>query len=345
MGKRVTIQQIADMAGVSRGTVDRVLNHRSYVSGDVRERVEAAIAETGYVSPKEVYRQEAEAARPPLKLGVLLPNWGGQFLEEVQEGIRRARRELEPQNIQILLRRCRTEIPREAVELLDQLADEGAAGLAVCALNDPTVRTRVDGLAEDGVPCITFNSDLPESRRLCFVGQELNKAGRVAGELMSRCIPPEGRVLATVGNRRFDGHRQRLEGFQARMAERGFSPDRMLTAETFNDYQTTYRVVAGALEEHPDLAGIYMANLHVAGCVEAVRAAGRQGRVRVICHDINESIRRLLLDGGVDFTIPQDFRRQGYLPLILLRDLLREGRRPDLDRLGSQMDILCAENV
>ena len=48
MGKRVTIQQIAEMAGVSRGTVDRVLNHRSYVSEAVRARVEAAVAETGY---------------------------------------------------------------------------------------------------------------------------------------------------------------------------------------------------------------------------------------------------------------------------------------------------------
>ena len=43
-------------------------------------------------------------------------------------------------------------------------------------------------------------------------------------------------------------------------------------AETFNDYQTTYRVVAETLERHPDLAGIYLANLHVSGCVEAVRA-------------------------------------------------------------------------
>lgn len=345
MGKRVTIQQIAQIAGVSRGTVDRVLNHRSYVSEDVRKRVEDAIAATGYVSPREAYRQEAEAARPPLKLGVLLPNWEGQFLQEVRQGIDQARRELESQNVQLLIRRCRTEIPREAVDLLDQLAEEGAGGLSVCALNDPAIRACVDGLTEAGIPCITFNSDLPESRRLCFVGQELYKAGRMAGELMSRCVRPGETVLATVGNRRFDGHSQRLGGFLARMEERGFSPARILTAETFNDYQTTYAVVTQALTEHPDLAGIYMANLHVAGCVEAVRAAGARGRVRVICHDINESIRRMLLDGGVDFTIPQDFRRQGYLPLILLRNLLREGRQPDQEQLGSQIGILCAENV
>lgn len=39
MNKRPTIQTVADRAGVSRGTVDRVLNNRSYVRADVRERV------------------------------------------------------------------------------------------------------------------------------------------------------------------------------------------------------------------------------------------------------------------------------------------------------------------
>ena len=62
MGKRVTIQQIAELAGVSRGTVDRVLNHRSYVSEAVRARVEAAVAETGYISPREAYRREQDDA-------------------------------------------------------------------------------------------------------------------------------------------------------------------------------------------------------------------------------------------------------------------------------------------
>ena len=108
MGKRVTIQQIAEMAGVSRGTVDRVLNHRSYVSEAVRARVEAAVAETGYISPREAYRREQDGAVRPLTLGILLPNWTGQFQEEVQEGIRQAEQELAPQHVRIRQRRCRT---------------------------------------------------------------------------------------------------------------------------------------------------------------------------------------------------------------------------------------------
>lgn len=89
-------------------------------------------------------------------------------------------------------------------------------------------------------------------------------------------------MLAAVGNRKFDGHRQRLDGFRERMEELGFKPRQILVAETFNDYETTYSVVGETLSAHPELRGIYMANLSAAGCAEAVRAAGRKGDIRVI---------------------------------------------------------------
>lgn len=75
MNKRPTIQTVAERAGVSRGTVDRVLNNRSYVRADVRERVLDAIRETGYLSPREAHRQTADRPQhySPVKLGVLLP--------------------------------------------------------------------------------------------------------------------------------------------------------------------------------------------------------------------------------------------------------------------------------
>ena len=73
MNKRPTIQTVAELAGVSRGTVDRVLNNRSYVRADVRARVLNAIQETGYLSPKEAHPQAAEAKLPlkPVRLCAL----------------------------------------------------------------------------------------------------------------------------------------------------------------------------------------------------------------------------------------------------------------------------------
>ncbi len=70
--------------------------------------------------------------------------------------------------------------------LLDELIDQGVAGLAICTLDDPSIQHICFELSKAGMPCITFNSDLSESGRLCFVGHYIHKSGRVAGELMSK---------------------------------------------------------------------------------------------------------------------------------------------------------------
>lgn len=82
MGKRPTIQMVADRAGVSRGTVDRVLNNRSYVKAEVRTRILAAMQELGYVSPRDAHQRVLSELRfSPIRLGVILPNWPDDHLE------------------------------------------------------------------------------------------------------------------------------------------------------------------------------------------------------------------------------------------------------------------------
>ena len=345
MGNRPTIQMVAELAGVSRGTVDRVLNDRPHVNEEVRRRVLEAMRELGYISPREVYRRQADAAIRPLTLGVLLPNWEGQFRTEVTEGVRQACEELEESKVRVLVRRCETDLPQEAVELLEAMEANGAEGFAVCAVNDPAIQGWIAAKVAEGIPCVTFNSDLPESGRLCFVGQDIRQAGRVAAGLLFKCVSGQGPILATAGNLKFDGHRQRLDGFRERLAELGFPAERLIVRETYNDYEMTLRVVSESLESWPDLRGVYMANLSVSGCCAAIQRAGRTGKVHVVCHDINESVRKLICSGAVDFTIPQDLTRQGYTPLLLLRDHLRKKRPLESGQFQGQINILCMENL
>ena len=67
-------------------------------------------------------------------------------------------------------------------------------------------------------------------------------------------------------------------------------------------------------------------------------------KIHVICHDINDGIRYLLRENRVDFTIPQDFVRQGREPLIWLSSYLRKKTVPESWRF-SDLQILCAENI
>lgn len=59
---KITTQRIAELAGVSRGAVDKTIHGRPGVRADVRRRILQVIQETGYVSPQE--RKRAQAAHP-----------------------------------------------------------------------------------------------------------------------------------------------------------------------------------------------------------------------------------------------------------------------------------------
>ncbi|NCB29287.1 MAG: LacI family DNA-binding transcriptional regulator [Clostridia bacterium] len=347
MGSRPTIQMVAERAGVSRGTVDRVINGRAYVSEAVRRRVLDAMRELRYM-PVHMTQAAALGMLPqgePCTLGVLMPNWGGYFQREIEAGIEQAQQRLRDYGVRVLVEHCETELPEECVEKLDALRAKGAAGIALCAKNHVFIAERVDTLTREGIPIVTFNSDLPHSARVCFIGQDVVGSGRVAGELMAKCVPQGARVLAAVGNLEFDGHKKRLDGFMERMTECGFDARGIEVIQTHNDYTLSCRRVGEALVRTPDLAGVYMANHSVTGCAEAVRAVGRRGSIRVISHDVTDGTRRLLAEGAVDFAIAQDLRYQGRRPLELLFGKLckNESPREEIERLSLQ--IVCSQNL
>lgn len=346
MKKRPTIQMVADQAGVSRGTVDRVINKRAHVSPDVYARVLEALQKTGYLTAQQFHLKNLQPnpGSPPVKLGVLLPNWTGHFRSEILRGIETARAEFEDLQAEIFTEECRTDVPQEVLERIDSLLAKGVQGLSICAPNLPSIAARVNQLLKENIPVITFNSDLPLSGRLAFVGQDYHQSGRIAAELLSKCIPPSGNILTAVGNLEFDGHKTRLDGFLERMKELEFDDSQISVIETFNDYQLTYRKILEHLKQLPDTHAIYMANRSVAGCTEAVKTMNKKGRIRIICHDVTESTRLLLKDGSIDFTITQDIFRQGYLPLVFLRELLQKGRKPGLG-LHSAISIVCSQNM
>ena len=113
----------------------------------------------------------------------------------------------------------------------------------------------------------------------------------------------------------------------------------------FNDYRTTVTKIHTAIREIGNLRGIYMANLSVTGCAQAILEAGKKGQIHLVCHDINEGVRQLLKEGLVDFTIPQDFVYQGSEPLLLLAHYLRRNELPKQDPAAGAIQVLCAENM
>lgn len=348
MAGKVTINMVAERARVSRGTVDRVLNQRPHVKPELHARIIKAMKELGYVPPKDEQATALglpQTAMQPCRLGVLLPNWSGYFKQEVMRGITDAQNLLRDYMTDVIVEQCETDLPEESIERMDVLLERGAQGIALCAKDHVSIVNKVNALDDAGIPTITFNSDLTGARRLCFVGQDILRSGRVAGELMSKCLRQGDTLLIAIGNPEFSGHRLRMQGFCERIYEKGLSGGRLELIETYNDYSLTYQKVTEVLRRNASVRGIYMGNHSVSGCAAAVRDAGRQGQMHIISHDVTDSTKRLLRAGEIDFAIAQNLYRQGYRPLVMLREYLQKHLLPESTSDHAAIEIVCAENL
>ena len=338
---RATIKMIAEKAGVSIGTVDRVLHDRPYVKAEVRDRVLQVMEELDY-HPNRVASALATSGTAR-RFAVVQPAWESYIREDMARGVERFCTERQDYNVAVDVWPYPDDDTAACLKQLDRAAEEQVDGVALCATDNATVRQKLEQLASAHIPVVTFNSDIPAGSRLCYVGEDAHRAGRVAGEITSKFLTPEQSLLLVYAGPDYAGHEERAKGFVERLEEKGFTRARCRIAVTHNQYEPTLQAVTEALEQDPELRLIYMANESVSACVEAIRRCGREGMVHVLSHDCGPETRQFLLDGRVDFTIDQDFAYQSYQALTVLFRNQVEHWQPDRQQYASASPILNAE--
>ncbi len=340
---RPTLKSIAEYAGVSRGTVDRVLHGRPKVNPEKRKRVEEALRKFNY-TPNAAARSLALKTQN-FKIGVIHPRWPAYFEDEISRGVSSAKSNLNDYSLDVLIRRFVEDSPDDCIRAIDSLLAEGARALAICSKNTAPVRKRLLALTREKFPVITFNSDVPKSGRLCFVGQDDEKAGRIAGDLMMKLVPKDGPLLAVGNYLEYESTQNRLSGFRAKLAELGYAGGQFPILESHNLYDVTYKKVLDHLRKQTDIVGLYMATQSTAAAIAAVEDAGLTGRVRIVCHDLPSSTRQSLRMGLLDFAVDQNIYHQGFSPVTLLSDVLMAGKFPEEERLYAPITIACSESV
>lgn len=338
----VTLAEIAALAGVSRGTVDRALNDRGRVDPKVAARVRCIAAERGY-RPNRAGRMLARA-KNPIRIGVIVQSVETMFMHTVFEEIERASAHFTTTGAEVLVRPLEGIDAQQQLDVIDELLEAGVQGIALSPAEDERVRARIQELSER-MPVVTFNSDLPDSGRLCYVGVDNFACGRMSAGLMDLLLAGHGEVLLVAGQENNWSHQQRVDGFQTEAAA-NFPGLSLLPPQTCgDDQQLAHDIVCRAVKEHPSLRGVYVSVNGQLGACDALRELGLQGKVHLICHDLipanTENVRR----GLIDFLIDQDAALQGARPIELLMDYLLAGEKPETDRILACIDIRNRYNV
>lgn len=340
---RPTIQMIAEKSGVSRGTVDRVLNNRPNVRPDKLRRVLKVIKELDY--RHQPITRIIAAAGHRYRLGVLIPDWTGHFEAEILRGVRAAEELLRLSGGEVLVERCSSQLPGEFIDKIDSLLARDVGGLAVCAVNSPAIRDKLREVTVSGVPVVTLNSDVSDSGRACFVGNNPMNEGRTAAGLLAKMLEFGDGVWIATDNGEIGPDRERVAGFMQRWTELGHSGKSCLTTQTFNSYDITYEKTLAAFRANPGIRGIYMPGECVPACVEALGILGLPRRIRIVAHNLTEDNRKLLLYCAVDFVIAEDVFYLGYRPLELLARMLSGAPAPKEGFECAGIHLLTAENL
>ncbi|MEV1024813.1 LacI family DNA-binding transcriptional regulator [Streptomyces sp. NPDC050264] len=299
-----TIHDVAREAGVSRGTVSRVLNGGHYVSPAAQEAVDAAIRKTGYV-----------VNRHARSLITGRSDSVGFLLTEPQE------RFFEDPNFNVLLRGCTQALAAHDIPLLLMLA------------GTPDERRRITRYITaghvDGVLLVSSRSGDPVAAELRDAGVPLVACGKPIGPGSASKISyvaaddRDGardmvRHLLSLGRRRIatvtgpldtPGGVERLAGYREVLAEAGMPVDEQLVAS--GDYSRAGGEAAAVrlLGSAPDFDAVFVASdLMAQGVLAALQKAGRRVPEDVAVGGFDDSPAALATEPGLT-TIRQPWDR------------------------------------
>jgi len=300
---RPTVHDIAEKAGVSLATVDRVLNNRPGVKAKTRTLVEETIAEIGYVRDVAA----ANLARKRLyRFEFLIPDSDNSFLDQLRGAVHEVAALSRVDRIEIGVREVAAFDAQALVAAMREAMAGEPDGIAVVAIDEDSVRAVTEEAADAGIAIVTLVSDLPGSRRIHYAGIDNLAAGRTAASLLGRFMGATGSVGVIVGSLNARDHRERLAGFE-QVIERNYPEIRILPLiEGRDDPARVQTLSERLLAEHGELSGLYSLGAGNRGLVKALRAQPPARHLPVIAHELTATTRAALSEGLFDAVLNQD---------------------------------------
>jgi len=337
----LTLRDIARQAGVSLATVDRVLHNRPGVRPDTVRRVKDAIERNAFqphVAAAELARGRAR------RFAFVMPSGPNLFMQQIQSHLGEMSAWLSARRLAVEM--VATDVFDASVlaSTLESLVGD-YDGVAVVALDHPSVRATINDLVDGGTRVVTLVSDVPSSRRHHYVGIDNIAAGRTAGALVGRLVGPRpGKVAIVAGSQGLRDHAERIFGFNQVMTLDFSQLDVLPIIEAQDNDERSEQLLMRLLGDHPDVVGLYNVGAGTQGVAKSLIDSGRGRQVVFVGHDVTVLTRKLLLQGVMDAAISQN---PGHEARAAVRVLLALARGEPIlsEQEKIRIDIVMRDNL
>jgi len=343
--ERIRIKDIAKLAGVSAGTVDRVIHGRGEVNAETREKVLAVINNSGY-TPNLAARSLAN--RKPSRFSVIIPagGEGNPYWDMPLDGIMGAIEALRDSKAVIDLLAFDIDSEESFEQSLRRCQEALPDGIVLAPVFEESARQFITRMKELQIPVVLLDSTLESPEVLATFSQDTLRSGYLAARLMCygtgqnssiwilHLAKPEGIIRHLT--RREEGFRSFYQGCAAGTQIMTSTIDISLPGEPDLNLSRLF-------SERPAPDGIFVTGSRASMVAHFMEKSGFNGPL-LIGYDLTSANRQHLTAGTIVFLISQKPEQQGYNSIMALFRHLVYRQVPARVNL-SPIDIITRENL
>ncbi len=348
MSQRIRIKDIALKAGVSKGTVDRVLHKRGKVSAEALKKVEAAMKDLDY-QPNVI--ASALSYNREWQIAAFVPKHEyDQYWLKPKLGIERAMKSLRDYGVSIQFFEFNDDDEKQFNQLSNEIIDEGFDAVLITPIFAEESHRFLDLCVEAGIPYLQINTYLKRADAcfLSYIGQDSYQSGVLAAKLLNFGVPANESVLML--------HLEKdvLNSMHLVEKEKGFrdffaaNKDRNIkvlkhTFEEFSNEQMLTSFLENTFKTNPGIKGIFVTTSKLYLIANKLFDMGLS-EVKLVGFDLVDKNLALLKQDKIDFLINQNPIKQGFLGIMsIFNHLVLKKDLPITQHLP--LDVVMRENM
>lgn len=311
MSKKIRLKDIAKMANVSVGTVDRVLHNRGEVAPASYKRVMAILEKTGY-KPNLLAR--TLGSNKTFRIGALIPNpEQDEYWSMSADGIRLAREEWSQYGVDLQAFYFDLYDKDGFIEHGKKALEYNPDGMLVAPIFFQEAMPFFRTCRAANVPFVLFNNNIPEAGHLSFIGQDAYQSGRVGAELLhGRDRGPGSYAILHIYD---DVHNsvhlaEKERGFGDYFKDEAGEGFKVMGVDLGYTHKDTMEQELDELLSVDDLRGLLVTTSKGASIVSRLLKKRGKNGIRLVAYDLLEENVNYLNAGIIDFLINQNSRQQ-----------------------------------
>jgi LacI family transcriptional regulator len=342
---KVRIKDIAERAGVSTGTVDRILHNRGNVSEAAREAVANILKEVNYKPNIHISGMSLKRTyRIIITTHTIFP---GEYWESIHRGIDKALVEYDNIKIDLLIYRYNQYDIYSCRDVYSRIAAMEADGVIIGpTFEEETIKLATE-LESKSIPYIFVDSMMQGTSPLAYFSSDHYTCGYLMCKLLTSITPENSEIGILQAERIGDGSANttilRKKGINDYLNEKGLSNKLHRIPFSVLEPRRTELLLSKFFHTYKNIGGIVVPNSRGSVIADYFAKNGIKN-IRLVCVDVTEPNAKALKEGYIDFLIGQQPERQGFMAIKTLIEYLVYRNPVKVDNFVP-LDILTKETI